>query len=254
MIQLGSPIYRFDSVLSTMDELDRLARNGAPEGAAVIAAVQEQGRGRAGRAWVTVPGSAFLCSVLLRPDLVAREISSLPLIAGLAIAEAIELIGGVACKLKWPNDILVNEKKICGVLMQSRSVGERVEFANLGFGVNLNSTIVEIPPTATSLQIETGLQIDFATFEQAVFSRLSARYAEFLEAGGKPSLQGWVDRALFLGESVEIGQPQGVLRGRFIGVSPDGALRLETELGVKDVAIGELTRGPRAAYGMSTPK
>ncbi|CAN5573210.1 hypothetical protein BH09CHL1_BH09CHL1_36020 [soil metagenome] len=246
MIELGSPIHRFDTVSSTMDELDLLARSGAPEGTAVIAALQEQGRGRAGRPWITSPGSAFLCSVLLRPALRVREISSLPLIAGLGIAEAIEHLSGLACQLKWPNDILVNGKKICGVLAQSRSVGEQVEFVNLGFGVNLNSTTVEVPPTATSLQIETGRLINFAAFERAIFSRLGARYTDFLSAGGRPSLGDWIDRAMFLNEFVDVEQPGGVLRGRFVGVSLDGALQLETNSGVENVAIGELTRGPRS--------
>jgi BirA family biotin operon repressor/biotin-[acetyl-CoA-carboxylase] ligase len=247
VIQLGFPIHRFDTVASTMDELDRLARDGAPEGAAVIASLQEQGRGRAGRPWVASAGSAFLCSVLLRPSLLARNISSLPLIAGLGIAEAIEDMSGLACQLKWPNDILINSKKNCGILVQSRSVGERVDYVNLGFGVNLNSTIAEVLPTATSLRIETGRQFNFAAFERSVFSRLSIRYDEFLRAGGKPSLQGWTDRALFLGESVEIEQPQGVLSGRFIGVSIDGALQLDTGGKVENISIGELTRGPRSA-------
>lgn len=237
-----------------MDELDRLARDGAPEGAAAIASLQERGRGRAGRPWVASAGSAFLCSLLLRPSLMARDISSLPLIAGLGIAEAIEDMSGLACQLKWPNDILVNGKKICGILMQSRSVGTQIEYVNLGFGVNLNSAITEVPPTATSLQIETGRQIKFAAFESTIFSRLSIRYEEFLRAGGKSPLQEWTDRALFLQESVEIEQPHGVLRGRFVGVSIDGALQLETGGRVENIAIGELTRGPRSSNGSMIAK
>jgi BirA family biotin operon repressor/biotin-[acetyl-CoA-carboxylase] ligase len=254
VIELGFPVHRFDAVSSTMDELDRLARAGASEGTAVISAQQEQGRGRAGRSWVTSSGSALLCSLLLRPNLMAREISSLPLIAGLAIAEAIEQMSGRSCQLKWPNDIFLDGKKICGVLMQSRSIGDRVEFVNLGFGVNLNSAVAEIPATATSLQIETGVPIQLAAFESTVFSQLSFRYTEFLRADGRPSLGDWTDRALFLGESVEIEQPDSVLSGRFIGVSTDGALRLETDGGIETVAIGELTRGPRSTKDLGSSK
>ena len=111
MKRLGSPVTRYTSVESTMDEISRLAAEGAPEGVAVIADVQRVGRGRAGRRWETPPGSAFLCSVLLRPSLDVHLLSLLPIDAGLAIAEAIESIASVRCQLKWPNDVLIGEAK-----------------------------------------------------------------------------------------------------------------------------------------------
>lgn len=249
MIRLGLPIHLFDTISSTMDEIDRLARTGASEGTAVVAGLQEQGRGRAGRNWIASPNSAFLCSVLLRPNLRARDISSLPLIAGVAIAEAIEQVSGLHSQLKWPNDVFLNGKKICGVLMQSRSIGENVEFINLGFGVNVNSPVTELPLTATSIAIETGRKSDLAEFEALVFTRLSTRYSEFCENQGRPSLQPWVDRALFLGDEVEIEQPGGMLHGKFTGISHSGALQLETESGALSIAIGELTRGPQPSIG-----
>jgi len=254
MIRLGHPIHRFATISSTMDELDRLARAGAPEGAAVVAEQQEQGRGRAGRIWQTAPGTAFLCSVLLRPELGTRQISSLSLVAGVAIAEAIEDVSDLSCRLKWPNDVLINGKKVCGILAQSRSIGAHVDFINLGFGVNVNSGLAELPDSATSIAIEAGRQFDLAGFERLAFARLSQRYAEWREAGGRPSLDSWLRRALFLGESVEIQQEQGVITGQLIGVDAGGALRLETERGEISVAIGELTRGPRASVAASQEK
>lgn len=252
MIELGSPVYRFASVSSTMDEIDRVARAGAPEGTAVIAEVQEQGRGRSGRSWKTAPGTAFMCSVLLRPELTAREISSLPLIAGVAVAEAIEQVSGLECRLKWPNDIFINGKKGCGILAQSRSRGAQIEFVNLGIGINVNSMADELPESGTSLALETGERFDLADVEQAVFSCLSARYGEFLEANGRPSLDSWLKRAVFLNEQVVIQQENGAITGRFIGIELDGSLRLDTETREIGVAIGELTRGPRPITGAET--
>jgi BirA family biotin operon repressor/biotin-[acetyl-CoA-carboxylase] ligase len=235
-----------------MDEIERLARVGAPEGTAVIAGVQERGKGRAGRRWQTEPGTALLCSVLLRPELRVRDISSLPLYAGVAIAEAIEQITGLTTRLKWPNDIYVNDKKVCGILAQSRSRGERVEFVNLGFGVNVNAPATALPETATSLASETGSELALTDVERAVFTSLSARYGDFLVAGGRPTLDPWLQRALFLGEEVQIQQERRTIAGRFIGVDLDGSLRIETNEGELRVAIGELTRGPRMTAGAET--
>lgn len=245
MIDLGHSVHRFATIASTMNELDRLARAGAPEGTAVIADVQEHGRGRAGRIWRTPPGTALLCSVLLRPNLSAREISSLPLVVGIAIAEAIEQASGLMCGLKWPNDVFIGERKACGILAQSRSRGEFIEFVNLGFGVNVNSQASELPETATSLAMEAGRRFDLVDFERIVFKSLTARYAGFLAAGGRPSLDAWAQRAMFLGETVEIRQEQRSVTGRFVGIDPDGSLQLENENARINVSIGELTRGPQ---------
>jgi BirA family biotin operon repressor/biotin-[acetyl-CoA-carboxylase] ligase len=252
MTLLGHPVHRFPVIPSTMDELDRLARSGAPEGTAVITDLQEQGRGRAGRTWQTMPGTALLCSVLLRPNLSAREISSLPLVAGVAIAEAIEQISGLSCSLKWPNDVFIHGKKVCGILLQARTLGQQAEFVNLGFGINVNSQCSELPDTATGLAIETGRRFDIAALESAVFARLSARYATFLAASGRPSLDGWLDRAMFMGDEVTIEQHQRAITGRLVGVARDGSLRLRTDAGEISVAIGEMTRGPRATAGAAT--
>ena len=139
MKSLGEPIFRFPVVESTMNEISRLAAEGAGEGTAVIADLQKAGRGRAGRVWTTPPGSAMLCSVLLRPALDVHLLSLLPIDAGLAIAEAIESVAQVQCQLKWPNDVLIDGKKIAGVLVQTRSIGEKVDHVNLGFGINLDN-------------------------------------------------------------------------------------------------------------------
>lgn len=245
MIRLGHPIQRFAAISSTMDALDRLARNGASEGTAVVSDLQEQGRGRSGRSWQAAPGTALLCSVLLRPELETSQISSFPLVAGVAIAEAIEEVAGLGCQLKWPNDVFLNGKKVCGILIQSRSRGKQVEFVNLGFGINVNSRSSELPETATSLAIEAERGFDLAGFEQVVFARLSTHYAQWLAAGGRPSLEPWLRRALFLGEEITIQQEGRLVTGRLIGINADGSLKLETKNGEVSVAIGELTRGPR---------
>ncbi len=211
----------------------------------MITAQQTAGRGRAGRNWITKPGSALLCSLLLRPSLPVRQISSLPLVIGLAIAEALDAVSGARCRLKWPNDVYLEGKKVCGVLAQSRSIGERIDFVNLGFGINVNARPDELPEGATSLYIETGYSFPLAAVEQAVLAAIERRYSEFLASKGRPSLADWTKRALYLGEAVSMQLPSGEMLGRFAGVADDGAALIETPDGVQHLAIGELTRGPR---------
>lgn len=245
MKRLGFPVTRYASVESTMDEITRLASEGAPEGMAVIADVQRSGRGRAGRRWETPPGSAFLCSILLRPSLAVHLLSLLPIAAGLAIAEAIESIAPVRCQLKWPNDVLISGRKVAGILAQTRAIGERVDHVNLGFGVNLTTDITQLPGGATSILRETGMRIDAADFEHAVFDRLSQRYDAFCAADGELDLGSWLDRSYLLGDMVKVVDGDRELIGIHRGIDANGALLLETEAGMRAVVSGDLTRGPR---------
>lgn len=232
-----------------MDEITRLAAEGAPEGAAVITGVQRAGRGRAGRRWVTPPGAALLCSVLLRPTLDVHLLSLLPIDAGLAIAEAIEAVAPVRCQLKWPNDVLIDGRKVAGILAQTRAIGERVDHVNLGFGVNLNTDAEDLPDGATSIAQETGQRVDPQLFEQTVFDRLSDRYGAFCAAGGELDLGPWLDRAYLLGAMVKIVDGDRELTGVYRGIDANGALLLETEQGLRAVVSGDLTRGPRRLTG-----
>ena len=251
MTRLGTPRHFFESALSTMDCLTELALQGAPEGTIVVAGEQTAGRGRAGRRWVTPPGTALLMSVLLRPRLAPSELSPLPLIAGLAVAEGIESVAGDLLResidLKWPNDLYVAGRKICGVLMQSRSGASGVAFVNLGIGVNINTPSGRLPETATSLLDLTGIEWPVDEIERAVLHRLIDRYDEWLREGSAPGLETWFRRALYRNESVQIENAGSETRGVFTGVNKSGALQLETDNGAVEIVAGDLTRGPRLA-------
>src|SRR5215218_8906374 len=120
-----------------MDEIDRLVGQGEPEGLVVVADRQTAGRGRAGRAWHSASGSGLLFSILLRPRKTPAEIADFPLIVGLAVAEAIDEIAGVRSSLKWPNDVLIDDKKVAGIVMTSRIMDETIDYLNIGIGINV---------------------------------------------------------------------------------------------------------------------
>ncbi len=244
MKSLGEPIFRFPVVESTMNEISRLAAEGAGEGTAVIADLQKAGRGRAGRVWTTPPGSAMLCSVLLRPALDVHLLSLLPIDAGLAIAEAIESVAPVQCQLKWPNDVLIDGKKIAGVLVQTRSIGEKVDHVNLGFGINLTTAKDDLPPGATSLAFASGVQVDRLNIEEAVFSSLTRRYVAYCASGGELDRDPWFKRAYLLGAHVRVVDGDQAIEGTHLGIDANGALLLRTDEGVRAIVAGDLTRGP----------
>jgi len=244
MNPLGDPCYRFPAVESTMNEISRLAAEGAPEGTAVIADLQTSGRGRAGRVWTTPPGTAMLCSVLLRPRLDVHLLSLLPIDVGLAIAGAIESVAPVRCQLKWPNDVLIDGRKIAGVLVQTRAIGEQVDHVNLGFGINLDTTKDDLPPGATSLATASGVNVNRSQFEDAVFNHLTERYFAYCASGGEVDREPWSKRAYLIGAQVRVVDGDQAIEGTHLGIDANGALLLRTEEGVRAIVAGDLTRGP----------
>ncbi len=142
---IGRPLEVLGEIGSTNDRIMAAGRDGAPEGLAVIADRQTAGRGRLGRSWASPPGVGLYTSILLRPKLPAGQVPLLTLVSGLAVAEAIENVTGLAPRLKWPNDLLVNEKKVGGILTETASVESRVSYVAVGIGINVGHEAQDLP-------------------------------------------------------------------------------------------------------------
>jgi BirA family biotin operon repressor/biotin-[acetyl-CoA-carboxylase] ligase len=170
-------IINLDEVDSTNDYLAGLAREGAKEITVVTAKSQSKGKGRQGRVWVSPAGAGVYLSFLLRPKNPLKEVNLLPLLFGLGVARA--LSGIVAAKIKYPNDLLVNGKKICGILVETRSLNDEVEFVIAGVGVNVNSKQEEIPEQATSLFLETGKKYDVSKLTKRIIKEEVGIYRIF---------------------------------------------------------------------------
>ena len=204
----GGPIHALGEVASTQDELARLAASGAPEGTVVTASHQTGGRGRRGRTWWDAPGDNLLMSVLVRPSRPAASTAALSLVAAVAVSEAIAAVAGVAAGIRWPNDLLVGDRKLCGILAEAAADGAgRVEHVRLGIGLNVNQA--EFPPDiralATSLRLVTGRTHDREQLLGAVLAALDLRYGEFLAAGFAPARAEWRRRSVTLGRWVRVG-------------------------------------------------
>jgi BirA family biotin operon repressor/biotin-[acetyl-CoA-carboxylase] ligase len=229
-----------------MDEIGRLAAAGEPEGSVVCADYQTGGYGRAGRQWLAPPGSALLCSILLRPSLSPSALASLPLCFGVAVADAIEQLCGVPCQLKWPNDVLIREKKVAGVLMTSRLSGETIDHLAVGIGVNVGATLEQLPPMASSLSVEVGRVVDREDLLTVLLANLDRQYRAVNNSRGRFDSREWTRRAAFLGNEVLVGDGGVLVSGRFVGVDDTGALVLKLGDGsTKTFVAGDLVRGPR---------
>ena len=222
------------------------AAAGQPEGLVVAAEYQSSGRGRLGRTWTTPPRSALLMSVLLRPVAVdAARWPWLGLLVPLAVAAAVRKVAEVPAQVKWPNDVLVEDRKLAGILL------ERVDGAAVvGIGLNVTLRSDEKPhEAATSLALEEATTTDRATVMAAVLRELAGRYQSWVDAAGDPSVVLPEYRALSatLGQVVRVELPDGTfLEGTARDLADDGRLIVDTPDGPRPLAAGDVTHLRRA--------
>lgn len=242
-LRLGQPLHFFESIGSTNDEARRLAEAGAPEGTLVVADEQVAGRGRGGRRWQTPRGAALAASFLLRPDLAPARLGRLTMLGGLAVAEAIEEITGRRTLLKWPNDALLDHKKVAGVLTESSAIGEKVAFAVIGMGINVNAGPAgEVNFPATSLAEAVGQPLDRTALLAALVRRLSRHY---LQIGAETLRDAWAARLAWKGERVVVEANEEIIEGLAEDVDADGALLVRRESGeLSRVAAGDVRLRP----------
>lgn len=242
---MGKTIHYFHAIDSTNSKAYELALEGAEEGEVVLAESQKKGRGRLGRKWFSPPFLNLYLSVILRPKIPPHQASLITLMAAVATAEAIQKLSNFSPSIKWPNDILLESRKVAGLLNEIHSEIDRIHFVILGIGVNLNMDgkmfSKEIREVATSLKRETGQAISRKAFLQALLLELEMWYETFLKEGALPVLKAWRDRAQIKGRSVKVTSFGETLFGAAMDVDSDGALILEMESGEqKRIVAGDV--------------
>ncbi|MFP5224622.1 MAG: biotin--[acetyl-CoA-carboxylase] ligase [Actinomycetota bacterium] len=229
---VASAVRLFASCGSTNDEAIAWAKEGAPHRAVVAADHQTSGRGRRGRGWIAAPGEALLASIIIRPRSEPGSWSVFPLLAGVAVRDAVEARTGVAARSKWPNDLLAGGRKLAGILVEA----EPPRFAVIGIGVNCSTREFPAELSATSLSLEGALRLDRADLLAAIMRHLDA-ILDDPEAG----LQRWRETSATLGTRVSVTHADGrVIQGVATEVSPSGALVVETEDGPVSLVSGEI--------------
>lgn len=246
-------IQHYATLTSTMDRASILAGAGAPEGIVVVSDEQTAGRGRGGRAWHSPPGAALYATLLLRPSVSPPALATLPLLAGVAVAEALEALTGMSVQLKWPNDVWLGSdperRKVAGILLTSAISGQRVNHVLCGIGVNLTTPLDQLPPGGMSVFGATGKQVSVREMLDVLLPAFADRYGEYQAGTGRLSLDAWRARAAMLGEMVTVQDAGQARTGRFTGIDTDGALLLEQDDVVQRVVAGDLTRGPQVTGG-----
>jgi BirA family biotin operon repressor/biotin-[acetyl-CoA-carboxylase] ligase len=244
--RIGRTVHHFDSIDSTNRHAMELARQGAAEGVVVVAESQTAGRGRLGRAFFSPSGVSFYGSIILRPDIPPARAPQITLIAGLAVAETLERHAGMRPGLKWPNDVRLRDRKVCGILTEMECEADRVLYVVCGPGINLNVVAEEFPPElrsiATSVLAETGRTVDRASFAADLFARFERHYDEFLARGLVSIRERWQSYSVLEGRWVSVEGVGGDVEGRVVGIDDDGALCLESRSGKVARAIaGDVT-------------
>jgi len=241
---LGRPLIRFDSVPSTMTVLAGLASSGAPEGTTVVTGFQSAGRGRAGRTWVTPPGTSLLCSVLLRPHLPLPRLTPLSILVADAITSVARHEYGLDARIKWPNDVLIDGKKLSGILIQTRPNGQ-FPSVNIGMGINANIHPGDLPPTATSLLAAYGLAVDLDLLLRQILDAVETRYRALCDGDLSPIWPGIQDRLAMRHERVTVQEGDASVTGFLRRIDPDGALVMDDDGVLRRIVVGDLVRGPR---------
>jgi len=246
---IGRPLTVVGEVRSTNDVALDAARAGGPEGLAVVADRQTAGRGRRGRGWLSPPGIGLYTSILLRPGCPPGRAGLLAQVAGLAVVEALREVADVASDLKWPNDVLVEGRKVAGILAEMASREAGVDHAVVGIGINVNHGPTDFPEelqgSATSLYLSTGRRLLRSDLAAALFNALDDWYGLFAAGEFGTILTAARERSAVLGRQVDVAEGESQWCGLALDLDEDGALLVQAaDGGRRRVCAAEVSVRP----------
>lgn len=237
---LGREIVHQQETASTQEIAKALASRGAVEGTIATAETQSGGRGRIGRQWSSPEGGIYF-SVILRPDIKPGEALQLPLMAGVAVAQAIKINTRLDPKLKWPNDIMLKNRKVGGILTEMSAETDRLDWVIIGIGLNVNiphgSFPEDVEGIATSLMEAGGKSVSRVRLLQDIIVELESLYDELVKSGFESLRAKWKALSDTIGANVGVNLPMEQVAGLAVDIDPDGALILEREDGTREKII-----------------
>jgi len=241
--KFGSKVYAFETIDSTNNCAKALASCWAREGTLVLAEQQTAGKGRLGRSWQANPYENLTFSIILRPTLSSEALNLLPLYAAVGLAEAIEKETGLSVECKWPNDLLIHGKKVAGILLEGSLKENQIDHVVLGIGLNVNQTTFseELAERATSLTLQAGREFDRVQILRSILRILESHYALITKKGLQSLLPLWMARTTMLNREISVTRDGTIISGVVRGLSPDGALILESEGTEKTLFAGDVT-------------
>ncbi len=232
---LGREIISYVQTGSTNDVALALAARGVSEGTLVIAESQTNGRGRRDRKWLSPMGTSILASLILRPHIMAHEAHSITMISAAAVAKAIHSITRLPALIKWPNDVIIGDKKVSGILTEMRTEKGWVSFLVVGMGVTVNLPEKQFPEeitdTATSLSAELGCEVSRISLLQEILRQLEQRYTEVKERRIEALMAECRRLSATIGRHVQITLPRRIIRGHALDIDETGALMIQLDTG-----------------------
>ncbi len=244
-------IVYLDETGSTNNDAKRLADEGEVHGTLVVSDTQSSGRGRRGKAWSSPPGTTISMTLLLRPSFMPDKASMLTLLMAMAVTTAIEEECALQTKIKWPNDIIINRKKVAGILTEMNAETDYIHYVVIGVGINVNLEAVpeEIAEIATSLRLEKKRKVSRAEIIERTMYHFEQYYEEYLKYLDLSFVMDeYNQRLISLDSEVKVLDPKGEFRGISRGINKDGELMVETEDGgLHAIYAGEVS--VRGLYG-----
>ena len=235
---------QMESCSSTNDEAEKLARKGAPEGTVVFSREQTRGRGRKERRWVSYKGKGLYMSVLLRPP--HAEVQLLSILAGIAVCDAVYDLTGVRLQIKWPNDLIWEQKKVGGILIEGTFLGDCLSYAVLGIGMNMAHREKDFPENirkrSVSLRMITKKMIESEALLKKICSSLNDRYKMFLEEDYKTILSSFLNHSVFPpGAAIKVRSDKRSITGIFKGIDQQGRLLIDNGDRMQSIVEGRIS-------------
>jgi len=246
--RIGREIVFMKAVDSTNSMAMMLASQGAGHGTVITADTQTAGRGRRGREWLSPAGTNLYMSIILRPPVSPAEASQIPIVSVISSMRALKrLVPDLECGVKWPNDIYCGGRKLSGTLCEMKAEMDRVEHVVVGTGINVNSDVSrDLPPTATSLLMETGSEHSRALLAAVLLEEFEKAYDDWLEDGSlRKFVREWEGSSLLSGRRVDVRTASKLISGLASGITESGALKLE----MRDGSIRLIYAGDASLHG-----
>jgi len=236
---IGRKIYYFDELGSTMDKAMELGIKGCPEGTIVLTEAQSKGRGRLGRSWSSPKYKGLYFSLILRPDILPSEAPIFTLLAAVSVCEAIEHTAHINTQIKWPNDIMLDHKKLGGILTELNAEMDDVRFIIIGAGINVNNDKKSLIPSAISLKEHAGDDINRVSLLQDILHSVERNYLILKKTGPRKIIDRWKDFNTTLHRRVKIESHSRITEGEAVDIDKDGGLLVRKDSGV----IAKVTSG-----------
>ncbi len=254
---MGQKIVSYEETASTNDVAAKLAVQGMPEGTVIFAESQSKGRGRLGRSWVSPKGKGILMSVIFRPKLLPNQASQMTLMSAVAVAKAIEKEAGITSQIKWPNDILIEGKKVAGILTEMQGETDQIRYLIVGIGINVTVPTELLPENATSIHLHSHAErgnennkcndpmshalrgtyrsVPFRiSLTQELLRQLEAGYNLLHDGQWERVHQEWQERSILTGKHVNVRCMERKIEGTVTGLDPDGSLLIRLDHGLTE--------------------